>query len=60
MEVLISMKFSVFLPKITEKKSKVINILTEKYKNKNEDPYFEQDYYSQTANGIYNIGQDSN
>ena len=41
-------------------KTKINNILIEKYKNVLEDPNFEQDYWSRTAGGVYKIGYDSN
>ena len=42
-----------------KKKLKINNILSETYKNKLENPDFEQDYCSRTAAGIYKIGHDS-
>ena len=41
------------------KELKIKNILVEKYKNMIENPDFEQDYWSRTAEGIYKIGHDS-
>ena len=35
---------------------KINNILIEKYKNMLENPNFEQDYYSGTAQGLYKTG----
>ena len=44
---------------LKNKKLKINNILTEKYKNMLENPDFEQDYWSRTATSIYKIGHDS-
>ena len=35
------------------------NILIEKYRDMLKNSDFEQDYWSKTATGIYNIGHDS-
>ena len=48
-----------FLPELKNKKSKVKDIVIEKYKNMNEYPDFEQDYYSLTAKGVYINEHDS-
>ena len=47
------------LSTVKNKKLKLKNILTEKYKDMLENPDFEQDYWSRTAIGIYKIGHDS-
>ena len=44
---------------LKNKKSKINNILIEKYKNKTENPDFEQNSWSKTATGVYKIGHDS-
>ena len=44
------------LPTLKNKKLKSNIILIEKYKDMLENPDFEQDYYSRTAEGIYKIG----
>ena len=41
------------------KKLKINNTLMDKYKNMLENPDFEQDFWSRTAEGIYKIGHDS-
>ena len=46
------------LSTLKNKKLKINNILFEKYKNMLKNPNFEQDYWSQTAKGIYKIGHD--
>ena len=43
------------LSKLKNKKLKINNILIEKYKNKLENPDFEQNKYSITSTGIYKI-----
>ena len=47
------------LSTLKNKKIKINNILILKYKKMIENPNFEQDYYSRTAIGIYQIGHDS-
>ena len=47
------------LSALKNKKLKINNILIEIYKNMLEKPDFEQDYWSETATGIYKIGHDS-
>ena len=47
------------LSTLKNKKLKINNILIEKYKNMLENPNFEQNYWSITAEGIYKIGHDS-
>ena len=42
-----------------KKNFKINKILIEKYKDMNENPEFEQDYYPRTAMGIYTVGHDS-
>ena len=42
-----------------EIKNKKNNILTKKYKDMCKNPDFEQDYYSRTAIGLYEIEHDS-
>ena len=41
------------------KKLKINKILIEKYNDMLENPDFERDYWSRTAEGIYKIGDDS-
>ena len=41
-----------------KKKFKIINIIFEKCKNILENPNFEHNHYSRTAEGIYKIGHD--
>ena len=41
------------------KKIKLSKILIEKYKSMTENPDFEQNHWSKTAEGIYRIGHDS-
>ena len=41
------------------RKLKISNILIKKYKEMNEYPYFEQDIYSRTAEGVCKIGHHS-
>ena len=48
------------LSTLKNKKLKINHILIEKYKNKLENTDFEQNYWSRTATGIYEIGHDSN
>ena len=38
---------------------KIEDISIEKYKDKNKNSDFEQNYYSRTSTGIYKIGHDS-
>ena len=47
------------LSTIKNKNLKINNILTEKHKDLLKNPNFEQDYWSQTAQGIDKIGHDS-
>ena len=47
------------LSTLKNKKLKTNNILIEKYKDMLMNPNFEQDNWSRTAEGIYNIGHDS-
>ena len=47
------------LSTLKNKKLKINNILIEKYKNMLENSDFEQNYWSKTATGLYNIGHDS-
>ena len=47
------------LSKLKNKKLKFNNILMEKYTCMNENPDFEQNQYSRTAEGIYKIGHHS-
>ena len=47
------------LSTLKNKKLKLNNILIEIYKNMLENPDFEQNYWSRTAEGIYKIGHDS-
>ena len=47
------------LSALKNKKSKLNNTLIEKYKNMTENPDFEQNHWSKTAEGIYKIGYDS-
>ena len=42
-----------------EEIKKINNILIKKYKDMCENPDFEQDYYSRTAIGLYEIEHDS-
>ena len=44
---------------LKNRKLKIINILIEKYKDMLENPDFEQDHWSRTAEGVYKIGHDS-
>ena len=44
---------------LKNKKLKINNILIEKYNNMLENPNFEQNYWSITAEGFYKIGHDS-
>ena len=46
------------LSTLENKKLKISNIITERYKDMNENPEFEQNYYSRTAEGNYKLGQD--
>ena len=46
------------LSTLTNKKLKINNILIEIYKNMLENPDFEQNHWSRTAEGIYKIGHD--
>ena len=46
------------LTTLKNKKSKIINILIEKYKDMLENPNFEQNRYSITSTGIYKKGHD--
>ena len=48
-----------FLSKLKNKKLKINNKLIEIYKDMIKNPYFEQNYWSRTAKGIYKIGHDS-
>ena len=41
------------------KKLKILNILTEKYKDKIKNSDFEQEFWSRTAQGVYKKGHDS-
>ena len=41
------------------KKLKINNILTEKYRDMLQNPNFEQNYWSRTGEGIYKIGHES-
>ena len=47
------------LSTLKNKRIKINNSFTEKYKDMLEKPDFKQDYYSRTAIGIYKIGHDS-
>ena len=47
------------LSTIKNRKLKINNTLIEKYKDMLENPDFEQDYWSRTAEGIYKTGHDS-
>ena len=47
------------LSTLKNKKLKINNILIEKSKDMIINPNFEQDYWSRTAVGVYNIGHDS-
>ena len=47
------------LSTLKNKKLKVNNILIEKYKSVLENPNFDQNYWSRTAEGIYKITHDS-
>ena len=47
------------LSRLKNKQLKINNILIEKNKTMTENPDFEQDYWSRTATGIYQIGYDS-
>ena len=47
------------LSKLINKFLKINIILIEKYEDMLENPDFEQNYYSRTATGIYEIGHDS-
>ena len=47
------------LSTLKNKKLKINNTLIEIYKDMLENPYFEQNYWSRTAKGIYKIGHDS-
>ena len=47
------------LSTLKNKKLKINNTLIEKYKDMLENPDFEQDYWSRTAEGVYKIGHDS-
>ena len=47
------------LSTIENKKLKINNILFEKYRNMLENSDFEQNYWSETATGVYKIGHDS-
>ena len=44
---------------LKNKKLKINNILIEKYRDMIQNPDFEQDYWSRTAQGIYKVGHDS-
>ena len=46
-------------PNFKIEKLKVNKILMKKYQNRNENPDFEQNYFSRTATGIYKTGHDS-
>ena len=47
------------LSTLKNKKLKINNILIEKYKDLLENPNFEKNYWSRTAQGVYKIGHDS-
>ena len=47
------------LSTLKNKKLKINKILIEKYKDKLENPDFEQNHYSRTAEGVYKIKHDS-
>ena len=47
------------LSTLKNKKLKINYILIEKYKDLLENPNFEQDYWSRTAEGLYKKGHDS-
>ena len=47
------------LSTLKNKKLKINNILIEKYEDFLENPDFEQDYWSRTAQGVYKIAHDS-
>ena len=47
------------LSTLKNKKLKINNNLTEIYKDMLENPNFEQNYWSRTAQGVYKIGHDS-
>ena len=47
------------LSTLKNKKLKINTILIEKYEDLLKTPDFEQDYWSQTAQGVYKIGHDS-
>ena len=47
------------LSTLKNKKRNINSILNEKYKHMLENPDFEQEYWSRTAIGIYEIGHDS-
>ena len=47
------------LSTLKNKKLKINNILTEKFKDLLKNPDFEQDYWSETAIEVYKIGHDS-
>ena len=44
---------------LKNRKLKTNNILYEKYKDTFANPEFEQNYWSKTAEGVYEVGQDS-
>ena len=46
------------LPTLKNKKIKNSNTLIEKYRDMLKNPDFEQDYWSRTTEGLYNIGHD--
>ena len=47
------------LSTLKNKKLKINNMLIEKYRNMLENSDFEQNYWSETATGVYKIGHDS-
>ena len=55
MKVMILIKYTKLYPQYRRNK----DISIEKYKDKNKNSDFEQNYYSRTSNGIYKIGHDS-
>ena len=57
--LIFSVKLYEGLSTLRNKKLKINNTLFEKFKDMSENPDFEQDYWSRTAEGIYKIGHDS-
>ena len=58
-KVMIMIKYKKFYLTSKLKKNKINNTLKEKYKDMNENPVFEQDYWSRTAIYFHKNGYDS-